>query len=31
MEIALEKSRVIELRLDPHKQGISVGDDLDLV
>ena len=31
MEILLEKSQVVELRLDLHKQGISIGDDLDLV
>ena len=31
MEIVLEKSQVVDLRLDLHKQGISIGDDLDLV
>ena len=31
MKIVLEKSQVADLRLDPHKQGISIGDDLDLV
>tara|TARA_B100000780_G_scaffold266453_1_gene222678 strand:- start:25 stop:357 length:333 start_codon:yes stop_codon:yes gene_type:complete len=31
MEIILDKSQVIELRLDLHKQGISIGDNLDLV
>ena len=31
METILEKSQVIELRLDLHKQGISIGDDLGLV
>jgi hypothetical protein len=30
MEIQ-EKSQVVDLRLDLHKQGISIGDDLDLV
>ena len=31
MEIVLEKSQVVDLRLDPHKQGISIGEDLDSV
>ena len=31
MEIVLEKSQVVDLRLDLHKQGISIGDDLNLV
>jgi hypothetical protein len=31
METILEKSQVIEPRLDLHKQGISIGDDLGLV
>ena len=31
MEIVLEKSQVVDLRLDLHKQGISIGNDLDLV
>ena len=31
MEIVLERSQVVELRLDLHKQGISIGDDLNLV
>ena len=26
MEIVLEKSQVVDLRLDLHKQGISIGD-----
>ncbi|MDA8892025.1 hypothetical protein N9I81_04275, partial [Planktomarina temperata] len=30
-EIVLEKSQVVDLRLDLHKQGISIGDDLNLV
>ena len=31
MEIVLEKSQVVDLRLDLHKQGISIGDDLEFV
>ena len=31
MEIVLEKSQVVDLRLDLHKQGISIVDDLNLV
>ena len=31
MEIVSEKSQVVDLRLDLHKQGISIGDDLNLV
>ena len=31
MEIVLEKSQVVDQRLDLHKQGISIGDDLNLV
>jgi len=31
MEIILEKSQVVDLRLDLQKQWIAIGDDLDLV